>query len=97
MISKKSWWAPQLPGVGIGRIRAAHVRRGAIFLVNIGVPLLAGAATGQSQAALAAVIVGMLFGFADNDGPLLGRLRLLALDAGSIAVGGALGCSGRCS
>jgi hypothetical protein len=45
----------------------------------------------KSQAALAAVIVGMLFGFADNDGPLLGRLRLLLLDAGCITAGGLIG------
>jgi hypothetical protein len=75
----------------IGTIDSAAVRRGAIFLVNIGVPLLVGAITGQSQAALAAVIVGMLFGFADNDGPLLGRLRLLLLDAGCITAGGLIG------
>jgi Fusaric acid resistance protein-like len=55
------------------------------------VPLLVGAIRGQSQAALAAVIVGMLFGFADNDGPLLSRLRLLVLDVGCIAAGGLLG------
>jgi len=42
----------------IGTIDSAAVRRGAILLVNIGVPLLLGAITGQSQAALAAVIVG---------------------------------------
>ena len=33
----------------------------------------------------------MLFGFADNDGPLSGRLRLLLLDAGCLAAGGILG------
>jgi len=75
----------------LSRIDAAHVRRGAIFLVNIGVPLLVGAVSGQSQAALAAVIVGMLFGFADNDRALPGRLRLLMLDAACIAAGGLLG------
>ena len=76
---------------GLKRVNATHVRRGAIFFVNIGVPLLVGAATGQSQAALAAVVVGMLFGFADNDGPLRGRLRLLLLDAGCIAGGALIG------
>jgi hypothetical protein len=72
-------------------IDAAHVRRGLLFLVNIGIPLLVGAVRGQSQAALAAVVVGMLFGFADNDGPLLSRLRLLVLDAGCIVAGGLVG------
>ena len=80
-------------GLVIGglRIDAGHLRRGALFLVNIGVPLLFGAISGQSQAALAAVIVGMLFGFADNDGPLSSRVRLLFLDAGCIAAGGLIG------
>jgi hypothetical protein len=48
-------------------VDAGQVRRGALFLVNIGMPLLVGATRGESQAALAAVVVGMLFGFADND------------------------------
>lgn len=77
----------------IGRIsvEGAQVRRGALFLVNIGVPLVLGAWRGESRAALAAVIVGMLFGFADNDGPLVSRLRLLLLDAGCLAAGGIAG------
>jgi uncharacterized membrane protein YccC len=70
---------------------AGHVRRGALFLINIGTPLLVGVIFGQSQAALAATVVGMLFGFADNDGPLSSRLRLLLLDAGCLAAGGILG------
>jgi len=77
--------------VGAGSPDAGAVRRAALFLVNIGVPLLIGAALNQSQAALAAIIVGMLFGFADNDERLPGRLRLLLLDAGCIALGGAVG------
>jgi hypothetical protein len=72
-------------------VDAGQVPRGALFLVNIGMPLLVGAARGESQAALAAVVVGMLFGSADNDGPLPGRLRLLVLDAGFIAAGGLVG------
>jgi uncharacterized membrane protein YccC len=79
-----------IPTGGLG-IDAAQIRRGALFLVNIGVPLLVGAINGQSQAALAVVIVGMLFGFADNDGPLSSRLRLLVLDAGCITAGGLVG------
>jgi len=90
MAGNKSNVTPRLLAA-LGRVNAAHVRRGAIFLVNIGVPLIVGAASGQSQAALAAVIAGMLFGFADNDGPLLSRLRLLMLDAGCIIAGGFLG------
>jgi hypothetical protein len=72
-------------------IDGGQVRRGALFFVNIGVPLVVGAARNEAAAALAAVIVGMLFGFADNDGPLPGRLRLLLMDAGAIAAGGFVG------
>jgi hypothetical protein len=72
-------------------IDAGHVRRGALFLINIGAPLVVGVIFGQSQAALAATIVGMLFSFADNDGPLCSRLRLLILDGGCLAAGGIAG------
>ena len=72
-------------------IDAAHVRRGEIFLVNVGAPLLVGAWRGESQSALAAVIIGMLFGFADNEGPLLARLRLLGMDAACITAGALAG------
>ncbi|MDR3420817.1 MAG: FUSC family protein [Xanthobacteraceae bacterium] len=77
----------------IGRVSidAPKIRRGAIFLVNIGVPLVVGVARGESQAALAAVVVGMLLGFADNSGPLISRLRFLILDAGCIVAGGLIG------
>jgi hypothetical protein len=72
-------------------VQVAQIRRGAMFLVNIGVPLVVGALRAESQAALAAVIVGMLFGFADNNGQLLSRLRLLLMDAGCLAAGGFAG------
>lgn len=72
-------------------VEVAQARRGALFLANIGVPLVIGTVRGESQAALAAVIVGMLFGFADNDGPLSNRLRLLLMDAGCLAAGGMAG------
>ena len=76
-------------------IAAAPIRRGALFLVNIGTPLLVGAFSGQSQVALAAVLLGMAFGFADSGGPLSGRLRLLALDAGCIFAAALLGFASR--
>jgi hypothetical protein len=41
--------------------------------------------------ALPAVIFGMAFGFADSEGPLLSRLRFLALDALCIGIGATLG------
>jgi hypothetical protein len=76
-------------------INAGHVRRGIQFLVNIGAPLVVGALRGESQTALAAVVVGMAFGFADSDGPLLSRLRILVLDAACIAAGAGLGLISR--
>jgi uncharacterized membrane protein YccC len=87
MVSNKT--AP----IAFGRfsVDAGQARRGAIFLANIGIPLVVSVARGESQPALAAIIVGMLFGFADNDGPLLGRLRLLFLDVGGLAAGGLVG------
>jgi uncharacterized membrane protein YccC len=80
----------KLFGGGV-RIDTAHVRRGLQFLVNIGVPLVVGVVRGESDVALAAVIVGMAFGFADSDGLLWSRLRILALDAACIAAGAGLG------
>jgi hypothetical protein len=77
--------------IGYVSIDGPKIRRAAIFLVNIGVPLVVSVARGESQAALAGVILGMLFGFADNSGALAGRLRLLALDSGCIVAGGLIG------
>jgi uncharacterized membrane protein YccC len=70
---------------------AGHVRRGVQFLIDIGVPLMVGVLRGEAQVALAAVIVGMAFGFADSAGPLRSRLRFLTIDALGIALGAALG------
>ncbi len=67
------------------------IRRAVLFLVNIGVPFVVGTARGQPQAALLGAIVGMLFAFADDDGALSNRFRMLFLDAAAIAAGGGLG------
>ncbi len=72
-------------------LTAAHVRRGALFLVNIGVPLVVGAWRDEPVAALLGAVVGMLLAFADNDGGLASRLRLLVVDAGVLAAGGIVG------
>lgn len=72
-------------------IDSAQIRRGALFLINIGVPVVVGVSRRQPDAALLGAVVGMLFAFADNDRALPGRLRLLGLDAGAIALGGILG------
>jgi hypothetical protein len=72
-------------------ITSAHLRRGLLFLVNIGVPLVVGVWRGEPVAALLGAVVGMLFSFADNDGELLSRLRLLAIDAAVLGAGGLVG------
>jgi hypothetical protein len=72
-------------------IDSAQIRRGALFLVNVGVPVVVGMVRGEPDAALLGAVVGMLLAFADNAKALSGRLRLLAFDAGAIAGGGILG------
>lgn len=70
---------------------AAQVRRGALFLVNIGVPVIVGVLRREYEGALLGAVAGMLLAFADNDAELPGRLRLLAVDAAAIAGGGVVG------
>jgi hypothetical protein len=72
-------------------VDSGQFRRGALFLVSIGIPVIVGLPRHQPDAALIGAVVGMLFAFADNDGELPGRLRLLALDAAMIAGGGFVG------
>jgi uncharacterized membrane protein YccC len=79
----------------IGWLDSGHVRRGLLFLINIGVPLLLGVLRGEAQVALPAVVAGMAFGFADTGGPLRSRLRFLALDGVCIAAAAVLGYAAR--
>lgn len=72
-------------------VDSVQVRRGALFLLNIGVPVVVGVVRAEADAALIGAVVGMLLAFADNDSGLFGRLRLLAVDAGAIAGGGIVG------
>jgi uncharacterized membrane protein YccC len=69
----------------------AQIRRAALFLVTIGVPIIVGAIRGEPRAALLGAITGMMMSFADNDGPLPGRLRLLLAVAAAMAAGAAAG------
>jgi hypothetical protein len=46
---------------------SAQVRRGALFLVNIGVPVVVGMLRDQPDGALIGAVVGVLLGFADNE------------------------------
>lgn len=72
-------------------VDSAQVRRAALFLVNIGVPVIVGVLWHQPGGALIGAVGGMLLAFADNDGELLSRLRLLAINAGAIGGGGTIG------
>jgi uncharacterized membrane protein YccC len=72
-------------------VDSGQFRRGALFLVSIGIPLVVGLLRHQPDAALIGAIIGMLLAFADNDGELRGRLRLLLFDAVMIAGGGVIG------
>lgn len=72
-------------------IDSVAIRRGALFLANIGAPIIAGVVSGDLQPTMSAAVLGMLLSFADNDGTLPRRLRLLLIDA---AVLTAAGCAG---
>src|SRR3954453_20083719 len=72
-------------------VDTAQVRRGILFLVNVGVPILIGTWRDEPRAALVGAVAGMVLSFADNEGLLLSRLRLLAAAAGCIAAGGVAG------
>jgi hypothetical protein len=72
-------------------IDRSTLRRGALFLIDIGVPIVLGVALSAPRVALLGAVIGMLLSFADNDGPLISRLRLLAMAGGAMAAGGLLG------
>ena len=72
-------------------VDSGQFRRGALFLVSIGIPVIVGLLRHQPDAALIGAVVGMLLAFADNDGVLPGRLRLLLFDGVMIAGGGVVG------
>jgi uncharacterized membrane protein YccC len=67
------------------------VRRAVLFAIHIGVPLCVGVALGEARAALLGGICGLLFAFADNEGPLPSRLFILYLTGAGIAAGGGIG------
>ena len=72
-------------------VDSAQFRRGALFLASIGIPVIIGLLRHQPDAALIGAVVGMLLAFADSDGELPGRLRLLVFDGVMIAGGGVIG------
>jgi hypothetical protein len=74
--------------LGVGPI---EIRRGALFLVGIGAPLVYALLAGEPQQAVLGAVVGMLLAFADDDGPPSQRFRILILDALAVAAGGCAG------
>jgi hypothetical protein len=66
-------------------------RRGTLFVINIGLPIVVGLARGETRGALIGGITGLLLSLADQEGPLAGRLRLTLMVASGIAAGAVLG------
>jgi uncharacterized membrane protein YccC len=73
------------------RVEKSHLRRGAMFLVNIGAPVVFAAATGHGATALLGGIAALTLSFADTDKGLPARLLILAGAAVSMALCGTLG------
>lgn len=69
----------------------AQLRRGALFFVGIGVPVLIGVVRRDPQAAQLGAVLGLTLAFADNAKDLPRRLRLLLADGAGIAIGAAVG------
>jgi Fusaric acid resistance protein-like len=69
----------------------AQIRRGALFFVAIGVPVVIAVLRDEPQAAQLSAVLGLTLAFADNDKDLPRRLRLLVLDGCGIAAGAVAG------
>src|SRR5690349_676101 len=63
------------------------LRRGLLFLIAIGVPLLVGLVRDEKGGALVGALTGMLLSLADTEGPLLPRVRMAVTVALGIAIG----------
>ena len=74
-------------------VRSLHLdlRRGTLFVVSIGAPIVVGVLTGQASAGLVGGIAGLLLTLSDTEGSLASRLGTTAGVALGIAVGAALG------
>jgi hypothetical protein len=70
---------------------AALIRRGALFFVAIGAPVVVAVIRGEPQAAQLGAVLGLTLAFADNDKDLPRRLRLLGIDGAAIALGAVVG------
>ncbi len=81
MPAPMSMWRPDRP----------TLRRAALFAINIGFPILVGAAIGEWRIVLLGGIAAIMLSFADDDGPLRARLAILTLVAAGMAAGGVAG------
>jgi hypothetical protein len=73
------------------QVQTVSYRRAALFLVDIGVPVTVAYLVSQPAGGLLGCVCGLLFSFADEEGPLAGRYRILALAGFAMALGGAAG------
>ena len=68
-----------------------RVRRGALFFVAIGLPVIFAVIRGDPRAAQLGAVLGLTLAFADNDKDLPRRLRLVIADGAGIGLGAAAG------
>lgn len=66
-------------------------RRGAFFLVNIGLPILIGLWRGEEGGGLIGAVTGLLLSLADTEGSLGARVRMGLIVASGIAFGAVVG------
>jgi uncharacterized membrane protein YccC len=69
----------------------AAFRRALLFLVAIAGPLGIGVWAQSPAGALVGAVTGLLLSFADDDGPLTGRLTIFAMAAATLGIGGVIG------
>jgi hypothetical protein len=67
------------------------VRRAILLLLATGLPICAGVWLEQPGGALIGCVCGLLFSFADDEGPLSKRFTILGMAAAAIALGGGAG------
>jgi uncharacterized membrane protein YccC len=72
-------------------VQTRAFRRAVAFSIGIGGPAVAGLYFHQSGGLLVGVVTAVMFGFADDEGPLSQRFTALGRAAAGVALGGAIG------